>query len=209
MDWAKLAAKIEGTVVERLQVLERRAADLRSGRNVVGVVPAVDGRKYARKILQEKGEEFHEADREDRVLKSGVMCFTPEDQVLCAATAWQSEVAGWKCLECILDSGASESVCPPSMAPLWAIEDSPGSKIGLHYLSANGGRIANRGQQRLPIELAGGVRTHAVFQVADVSRPLISVEKLAEAGKALIFGCSGGVIRDISACRRRTTINRS
>ena len=198
VDWAKLAAKIEGPVVERLQVLERRAADLRSGRNVVGVVPAVDGRKYARKILQEKGEEFNEADREDQVLKSGVMCFTPEDQVLCAATAWQSEVAGWKCVECILDSGASESVCPPSMAPLWAIEDSPGSKIGLHYLSANGGRIANRGQQRLPIELAGGVRTHAVFQVADVSRPLISVAKLAEAGKAVIFGCSGGVIRDIA-----------
>ena len=28
------------------------------------------------------------------------------------------------------------------------------------------------------------------FQVAEVSRPLISVAKLAESGKAVIFGCS-------------------
>ena len=83
------------------------------------------------------------------------------------------------------------------MAPLWPIEDSPGQRIGLHYLSASGGRIANKAQQRLPIELAKGVRTHAIFQLADVSRPLVSVAKLAEAGKAVIFGCSGGVIRDL------------
>ena len=49
----------------------------------------------------------------------------------------------------------------------------------------------------MPIKLGNGVCTHAIFQVADVSRPLVSVAKLAEAGKAAIFGCSGGVIRDL------------
>ena len=127
------------------------------------------------------------------------MCFGPEDKILCAATSWARDVDGWKTVECILDSGTSESVCPASMAPLWPIDDSPGSLVGLHYLFASGGRIPNRGQQRLPIELGNGMRTHAIFQVADVSRPLVSVAKLAEAGKAVIFGCSGGVIRDLES----------
>ena len=85
------------------------------------------------------------------------------------------------------------------MAPLWPIDDSPGSLIGLHTLSASGGCIPNRGQQRLLIEFENGVCTHAIFQVADVSWPLVSVAKLAKAGKAVIFGCSGGVIRDLES----------
>ena len=85
------------------------------------------------------------------------------------------------------------------MAPAWPVEDSPGSLVGLHYFSASGSRIPNRGQQRLPIELGDGTRTHAIFQVADVSRPLVSVARLVEAGKSVIFGCSGGVIRDMTS----------
>ena len=160
-------------------------------------------RQYARDKMGSKLEDLEDGFREDVQLGQGVFCFTPEgsgekDQLLQAATAWRSEAEGWQFVECILDSGASELVCPPSMAPLWAVEDSPGSKIGLHYLSASGGRIPNKGQQRLPIELQGGIRTHAILQIADVSRPLISVAKLTESGKAVIFGCSGGVIRDLA-----------
>ena len=57
--------------------------------------------------------------------------------------------------------------------------------------------MPNRGEQRLPIQLQDGSRTFATFQVADMSRPLVSVARLAEAGKAVIFGMSGGVIRDL------------
>ena len=45
--------------------------------------------------------------------------------------------------------------------------------------------------------LGDWTKTFATFQVADVSRPLVSVARLAEAGKACIFGVSGGVIRDL------------
>ena len=121
--------------------------------------------------------------------------------------SWQRKHAGavmeesmyFAPVECIFDSWASESVCPATVSPLWPIEDSPGSLVGLHYLSASRGRIPNREQQRLPIKLGSGVCTHAIFQVADVSRPLGSVAKLAEAGKAVIFVCSGGVMRDLES----------
>ena len=59
--------------------------------------------------------------------------------------------------------------------------------------------MPNRGQQRLPIKLGNGVRTRAIFQVADVSRPLVSVAKLAEAGKAVIFGWSGAAVGDLES----------
>ena len=124
---------------DRLSILKQGARDISCGRNPVGVVKIGDGGKYARGVR----DEWWRADRagrlEDKRLEAHAMCFSPEDMVLCAATSWQQDVDVWKTVECIRDSGASESVCPVSMAPLWPIEDSPGSLVGLHYLSASGG----------------------------------------------------------------------
>ena len=67
---------------------------------------------------------------------------------------------GWIRVDCILYSGASESVCPLNMCPLYQVQDSPGSLIEFHYTVANGGKIKNRGQQRLPVELGNGTKSH-------------------------------------------------
>ena len=135
-------------VSDRLNTVKQGLKDVKQGKEPVGVVEIREGRKYARNVLQEKWRAGMAGRGEDRALEASAMCFGPEDKVLCATTAWQSDVDGWKTVECIFDSGASELVCPASMAPLWPIEDSPGSLVGLHYLSASGGRIPNRGQQR-------------------------------------------------------------
>ena len=184
---------------DRLAILKQRARDISRGGKPVGVVKIGDGGKYARGVLDERWQADRAGRLEDKRLDAHATCFGPEDKILCAATSWQKDVDGWKTVDCLLDSGASESVCPASMAPAWPVEDSPGSLVGLNYLTASGSRIPNRGQQRLPIELGDGTRTHSIFQVADVSRPLVSVARLAEAGKAVIFGCSGGVIRDMTS----------
>ena len=84
----------------RMRILRQRAKDEESGKKPVGMA--------------------------DLKKQSQVMYFGPGDKSLCA---WGSEDKGWKTVECILDSGASESVCPPSMAPRWPIQDSPGSKV--------------------------------------------------------------------------------
>ena len=113
------------------------------------------------------------------------------------AGGWKGEKEGWTRVDCILDSGVSESVCPLSMCSRYPISDSPGSIAGLQYTSANGGRIANRGQQRLPVELSNGTRSEALFQVADVTRPLVSVAAVCATGNVVIFGVGGGVIRNL------------
>ena len=112
---------------------------------------------------------------------------------------WKGEKDGWTRVDCNFDSGASESVCPLSICPAYPVHDSPGSLIGLQYTVANGGRIKNRGQQRIPVELGNGTQSHALFQVADVARPLISVAAICATGNVVIFGVGGGVIRNLES----------
>ena len=69
-----------------------------------------DGRKYARDLIYEQWRADTAGRAEDRALEASAMCFGPEDQILCAATLWARDVAGWKTVECILVLGASESV---------------------------------------------------------------------------------------------------
>jgi hypothetical protein len=84
------------------------------------------------------------------------------------------------------------------MCPHFGIEDSEASRAGVYYTSANGGKLFNLGQTHVPIALDNGAKTVATFQVADVSRPLMSVSKVCEMGNRVIFGANGGVIMNLA-----------
>ena len=112
--------------------------------------------------------------------------------------AWRAEKDGWTRIEVVMDSGAAECVCPPSMAPHFKIEDTVASKAGVYYTSADGGKINNLGQQTLPVAFENGIKCFAIFQVARVSRPLMSVAKVCELGNRVIFGANGGVILNLA-----------
>ena len=101
----------------------------------------------------------------------------------------------------MLDSGAADSVCPKDMAPHFQVVDSEASKAGVYYTSADGGKISNLGQTTVPIALENGVRTSATFQVADVSRPLMSVSKVCDMGNRVLFGKGGGYIMNLETGR--------
>ena len=55
----------------------------------------------------------------------------------------------------------------------------------------------NLGQQHIPVLLANGSRSILTFQVADVSRPLMSIARLCEMGNRVLFGANGGVILNL------------
>jgi hypothetical protein len=111
--------------------------------------------------------------------------------------AWKSEASGWREVDVVLDSGAADSVCPKEMAPRFPIVDSDASRAGVYYTAANGGKLYNLGQTHVPISMSNGSRTMATFQVADVSRPLMSVSKVCEMGNRVVFGAGGGYIMNI------------
>ena len=89
-------------------------------------------------------------------------------------------------------------MCPKDMCPQFGIEDSEASKAGVYYTGVNGGKLLNLGQTHVPIALDNGARTLATFQVADLSRPLLSVSMVCEMGSSVIFGANGGYILNLA-----------
>ena len=91
-------------------------------------------------------------------------------------------------IDLTLDSGCCEHVLGIHDAPGYAafIEQSPGSKRGQWFVVGNGDRVPNDGQVFLNME-CGGLPLQTVFQVAGVTRPLMSVGRVCDQGLLCIF----------------------
>ena len=105
---------------------------------------------------------------------------------------------GYTSVVSVLDSGASESVAPPSMCAHIPVQPSAGSQVGQEYLSASNDLIPNLGEQLLPVITEAGKEGVVRYQIAEVSRPLSSVSEICDAGgpqgQQVVFGKNGGVI---------------
>ena len=99
----------------------------------------------------------------------------------------------------VVDSGASAPAAPPSMVPSVAIRPTPGSRQGQKYTSASKHKLPNLGQQQIQACTESGTMTEVLFQVADVSKPLVSVSAICEMGNRVIFGKSRGVVKNLKS----------
>ena len=99
----------------------------------------------------------------------------------------------------IVDSGASNPVAPPQMAPNVPITPSPGSIRKQVYGTAGTEKLPNLGQQQIRACTADGNETEVLFQIADVKKPLVSVSTICERGNRVIFGKGGGVIYNMAS----------
>ena len=81
-----------------------------------------------------------------------------------------------------LDSGAAANVIPKDMFPDLPLEESEGSRRGQYWISAKGGKIYNLGQKKVEFETDEGNKYVVVFQVADVTKPLLSAFQVTEKG---------------------------
>ena len=116
---------------------------------------------------------------------------------------WRSEPETWEHrnwvkVDSVMDSGAAAPVAPPSMLPKVKIEPSPGSVRGQNFTSASKHKLKNLGQQRINAVTEEGDPTSVLFQIADVSKPLVSVAPLCERGNRVIFGKAGGVGQNLT-----------
>ena len=103
----------------------------------------------------------------------------------------------WVKVDSVMDSGASAPVAPPSMAPNAPTRPSEGSRRGMKYTSASKHKLPNLGEQHLQACTEDGTPTEVLFQLADVSRPLVSVSAICEMGNRVIFGRCGGVVQNL------------
>ena len=130
-----------------------------------------------------------EFDGADTILKVGdgyapaSLCGLWAKQALLAA----SVVPQWERVILTVDSGASDTVLPPSIASNVPLTHT--SRVGCEYEVANGGVVVNLGERKAEMKL----KEHDVgsmlmsFQVVDVHKPLLAVSRLVESGHEVRF----------------------
>jgi hypothetical protein len=86
-------------------------------------------------------------------------------------------------IELTLDSGCCEHVIDLSDAEGYAayLVQSPGSKRGQNFIVGNGEKVPNDGQLVLNLE-QDGLSMQSTFQVAGITRPLMSVGRVCDQG---------------------------
>jgi hypothetical protein len=116
----------------------------------------------------------------------------PAELLPLAETEW---VDKW--IEITLDSGCCEHVLDLTDAPGYGafITQSVGSRRGQNFVVGNGQRVPNEGELHLNME-ADGIPLQSVFQVAEITRPLMSVGRVCDQGLTAKFDKEKAVISD-------------
>jgi hypothetical protein len=101
----------------------------------------------------------------------------------------EGRASGSRVGQITIDSGAAESVMPKDSfmnVPFMPVDL---RKSQAKYVAANGSRMGNYGQKRVPFKTKGGDGAQSiVFQVTDVTKPLAAVSRIVEKGNVVQFG---------------------
>ena len=95
---------------------------------------------------------------------------------------------------------------PPGWLPQYATKPSEGSKAGLNYVSAGGGKLANMGEKHTNFATNEAQGRRMMFQVAPVTKPLGSVRRIVEQGNKVVFGDDGGSYIEHRGTGQRTVL---
>ena len=117
-----------------------------------------------------------------------ILTTTDPVSILAATDKWEDIE-----FEVALDSGAVVHVCAPSDVPGYAVQESPGSRRGQQFLMGDGGTIDNLGQSSLNLQ-DNGKDLQSVFQIAAVTRPLMSVGRICDQGHSILFNATMAVV---------------
>ena len=99
--------------------------------------------------------------------------------------------------EVTLDSGSVVHVCSNEDTLGYLLEPSPGSKINQQFMMGDGGTIPNQGQKQLRLgSLEQNSDIKSIFQIAAVTRPLMSVGKICDEGLEVAFNAKSATVRD-------------
>ena len=107
----------------------------------------------------------------------------------------------WRQFSAMVDSGASEHVCPVATIDHVKVVDGP--KKGIKYELADGTDIPNRGERRCLVSNNHNYTINRLdMQVTDVHQPLLSVAKMVDAGQRVVFDSEGSYVEDTLTLER-------
>ena len=91
----------------------------------------------------------------------------------------------WCQVPCAVDSGASGNVSPPNIFGVISPKAVPQKA---KYFGADGSPIDNKGQMTINAILNEGTPINTEFDIADITRPLLSVNQIVDKGHQVVFG---------------------
>ena len=119
-----------------------------------------------------------------------VLTFAEPENILLSDENWKDIE-----FEVALDSGSVVHVCSMDDVPGYQLGESPGSRRGQEFLMGDGGLIPNLGQSQLNLsDTAVGRNIESVFQIAAVTRPLMSVGRICDEGHSITFDAIMAVV---------------
>jgi len=146
-----------------------------------------------------KEEDFEEIIKEE-MRHRGINLF--EKEILTDDSECMMHEGEWVDIEfeVALDSGSMEHVCDEMDTPGYALQESEGSKKGQNFIVGDGNRIPNQGQKELNLqpEERQKCKIKSVFQIARVTRPLMSVGKICDVGMKVEFDAERAVVKNSS-----------
>ena len=120
----------------------------------------------------------------------------PPVRSLCALKAPYKD---YQRMSILVDSGAAEHVLPRSRLPTYPVVEGAAKKAGVRYSAADGTEIPNEGEQSVRFATREGHECGILFQVADITQPLLSVAKLAAKGHDVTFNGDTGRITHLES----------
>ena len=100
--------------------------------------------------------------------------------------------------EVALDSGSQDHVCDLVDCPGYSLEATPASHRGSCFIVCIGARLPNQGQAILNLEpeADGSTALRSCFQIAKVTRPLMSVGRSCDNNMRVVFDDTKAVVVD-------------
>ena len=84
----------------------------------------------------------------------------------------------------------------PDMLEEVPIKESAGSRAGLCYIAANGGKMPNLGEKHVKFQTKEGMNSSVVFQVTHTRKPLVSVSEIVHKGNKVVFAAGRSYIEN-------------
>ena len=105
-----------------------------------------------------------------------------------------------------MDSGAANPVMPKRMIRHQSkTRPSQASRMGLHYVAANNGRIPNEGETTFKFKTNGGHDIEWDMQIAEVNKALAAVSDRVDNDFRVVFDKDSKTGRDVSYMLRKPT----
>lgn len=115
---------------------------------------------------------------------------------------WKIQEVAWTLVKATVDSGAVNNVAPNTIADKIPVTASEKSRSGVRYRVANGVIIQNEGEKKCVGIGETGNRVSMTYQIADVTKPLLSVYEMNRQGKKVVFDGHNSYIEDKKTGRR-------